>query len=251
MDFVDGGGERRFALAAPWMRDAAGRVSRLVEYRLERDAGGLVVRVVADDGWLEDPARRFPVQVDPTTYIGRDTVCELVSGSSADTSTCTTSDMQASVGRDSSGRTHRVIAKFGSLAGSLPQDSTVLDSDVAFYFRSQSSATDSDLDLHELQPVSESSAAAFTSSATWNRYDGTNAWTAAGGDVRAERETRRTLQSAWVDDDVSPKPEPPQRRLFDALKCLHHPQLAPRPPFPHPSPPAQSRRYWRIEARWP
>lgn len=45
------------------MTDAAGATSTVVRYELSADD---VLRLVVDDSWLSDPAREFPVQVDPT-----------------------------------------------------------------------------------------------------------------------------------------------------------------------------------------
>jgi large repetitive protein len=52
--------------------DAAGErpVSSAVRYELITVEGGPALRVVADAGWLRDPARAFPVMVDPTILAG-------------------------------------------------------------------------------------------------------------------------------------------------------------------------------------
>lgn len=42
-----------------------------------------------DRGWLSDPARQFPIKVDPTVYTDIWGVCELVSGADANVSNCT------------------------------------------------------------------------------------------------------------------------------------------------------------------
>lgn len=72
--FRDQAGKRRFAWAAPWMKDAAGVVSQAVRYEIERADGGWVVRVVAEERWLRAKDRAFPVEVDPTTVCGVHTV---------------------------------------------------------------------------------------------------------------------------------------------------------------------------------
>ncbi|TXS55518.1 DNRLRE domain-containing protein [Streptomyces sp. t39] len=62
----DAGGRIRAVVPAGFMEDAAGGVSHAVGYSLVERDGRQVLRVRADRDWLADPARVFPVRVDPS-----------------------------------------------------------------------------------------------------------------------------------------------------------------------------------------
>jgi hypothetical protein len=72
--FTDPGGVVRARIPTGWMEDANidrrsgdGARSDGVRYALEPAAGGgMALRVTLDRAWLDDPARVFPVRVDPT-----------------------------------------------------------------------------------------------------------------------------------------------------------------------------------------
>lgn len=68
--FRDGSGVERARIPHGWMQDASGRdaesgvISEGVTYDLIE--GGKALRMTLDDAWLDDPARVYPVTVDPT-----------------------------------------------------------------------------------------------------------------------------------------------------------------------------------------
>ncbi|MFI0163383.1 polymorphic toxin-type HINT domain-containing protein [Streptomyces sp. NPDC017095] len=64
---ADGKGRTRAVIPAGVMEDAARSVSHAVSYTLVRQPdGGQALKVTADREWLADPARAFPVRVDPS-----------------------------------------------------------------------------------------------------------------------------------------------------------------------------------------
>ncbi|MDP3631088.1 MAG: DNRLRE domain-containing protein [Actinomycetota bacterium] len=71
----DSTGAVLFSMLSPYMTDAsvdeAGEpaYSDAVRYELTRRGVGWRLDVVADAAWLADPARVYPVEIDPTTYI--------------------------------------------------------------------------------------------------------------------------------------------------------------------------------------
>jgi hypothetical protein len=71
--FVDGGGRKVFELIPPFVYDAAGATSKDVAVELDRGTfrgqAGYLVTVRIPRSWLSDPARRFPVALDPTTLV--------------------------------------------------------------------------------------------------------------------------------------------------------------------------------------
>lgn len=72
--FADAEGVDRLVMAKPWAADSsrahdgvAPAESDQVRYELAGTAAAPVLRLVLDAAWLADPARVFPVRVDPTT----------------------------------------------------------------------------------------------------------------------------------------------------------------------------------------
>lgn len=58
-----------FVIPAPYLIDLAGEVSLDAKYDLEKKSNGWVLTVTANEEWLNDPERQFPVTLDPTTYV--------------------------------------------------------------------------------------------------------------------------------------------------------------------------------------
>ena len=67
-------GEEVFFIPAPFMVDAYGNTSAAVHYEMEaQEYGSVMLTVVADSDWLNDPNRAFPVTIDPQVKISRST----------------------------------------------------------------------------------------------------------------------------------------------------------------------------------
>lgn len=66
IEFVDGSGHERAVIPAGFMFDAAGATSYGVAYRLTVVSGRPVLELRPDPSWLADPARHYPVRVDPS-----------------------------------------------------------------------------------------------------------------------------------------------------------------------------------------
>jgi len=56
----------RLSVAAPWMKDATGRVSGNISVSLSETRNGLVYTIAPDPAWLA--TAQYPVVVDPTVY---------------------------------------------------------------------------------------------------------------------------------------------------------------------------------------
>ncbi|MGW0993220.1 polymorphic toxin-type HINT domain-containing protein [Streptomyces sp. NPDC002523] len=63
---IDAKGRTRAVIPAGFMEDAAQSVSHAVTYELVQQDGGQALKVTADREWLADPARAFPVLIDPS-----------------------------------------------------------------------------------------------------------------------------------------------------------------------------------------
>jgi RHS repeat-associated protein len=173
IDLVDAGGHTAMSIAAPFMRDAAGAVSRAVQYRLERAQTGWRVTVSADEGWLDDPGRRYPVEVDPSVNVAPNPDCTLDAATPA-TSLCGGSELE--VGWN--GSTDRRAALKFDVESVVPKGANVEYGYLAMYMRSKTTSASKELAVYRMTR-------AWTSAASWNSYDGTNAWTTAGGDFDA------------------------------------------------------------------
>lgn len=64
--FADGDSLPTFTLLTPQMHDAAGAVSHDLHLVLEETAEGCFLTLTADESWLTDPTRVYPVTIDPT-----------------------------------------------------------------------------------------------------------------------------------------------------------------------------------------
>lgn len=63
---ADDEGRTKAVIPAGFMEDAKGAVSHAVRYELLQQGGGQALKVTADATWLADPARAFPVRIDPS-----------------------------------------------------------------------------------------------------------------------------------------------------------------------------------------
>ncbi len=115
--FTDTAGTVRAVVPPGDMTDAAATRSTGVTYQLIASAGGPALRMTLDPAWLRDPARRFPVEVDPT-------ITPPVDANAADgamyvhgtTSTSGASELQAGV---VGGASTASYLAFGGLVSSL------------------------------------------------------------------------------------------------------------------------------------
>lgn len=179
ISFDDGAGKTVFSIPAPVVQDAAESPSLAPQsaYSLSGPKGSQHLTLSVDQNWLTDPARVFPVTVDPSVLAlkGASTTqrdCYIASDS-ASTSFCGTGTTLA-VGRSSTGAIKRALLRFD--VSSLPANAQVLDAQLGMYLESSTSTTAKpQIMLRRLNKD-------WQSTATWNNYSTGNAWTTAGGD---------------------------------------------------------------------
>lgn len=174
---IDGAGKQDFVIAAPFMYDA-GRAfapKRAARYALRKTAGGHRVTLALDEKWLGDSKRRWPVTVDPTvTATGATQTTDASLLESVPDSGYGTSDgiflgeYDAYPGYD-----NRAALRFD--LSDVPADARVLHAKVGLKSYFSESSVAKKVSLHALNQ-------SFTTDATWNTYDGTDNWSAAGGD---------------------------------------------------------------------
>ncbi|WP_027007873.1 DNRLRE domain-containing protein [Conexibacter woesei] len=177
--FAGDDGAVAFRIAAPVVWDSTEAVSHAASLRIVPAGDGWKLTLAVDQAWLADPARRFPVTVDPDIYWsgsnlrhhGATQDCTLASGTPT-TSQCTNAQLR--VGSDAS-NTYKSLLSF-DVRSAIPQDSTVYDSTLLLYQPGTRSQSASNL---AVRPVNSS----WTNAATWNTRDGSTAWVTPGGDT--------------------------------------------------------------------
>ncbi|MGH2442290.1 MAG: hypothetical protein ACRDFX_03890, partial [Chloroflexota bacterium] len=88
IDLLDGQGAVAFSLAPPSMTDQAS-ATHGVAMSLEQDSTGYTVALQGDQSWLADPARSWPVVIDPTMLLpGTTQDCSITGGGYANQHYC-------------------------------------------------------------------------------------------------------------------------------------------------------------------
>jgi RHS repeat-associated protein len=202
--FSDAQGHPRYVLPAPTVADSGAKGlpdTSDVHYELSQD--GAELDVVISSAWLASPNRVFPVTVDPSAEDwGVETDCFIGSGPFENTSLCGGAFFIGNAtGIKSVGRG---LLRF-DVGSVIPQDSVILSARASLFL---SAAGGSEPDTLDFLPLSKTP----TDSATWNKYDGTNAWAEAGGDVtKPTKESKTTLtvgeSGSYVDFGVAPMVE--------------------------------------------
>ena len=183
VDFVDPRGEMAFAFAPPFMTDDAGQSSNAVKLTLEPASGGYTATLAADGRWLDDPARKYPVVIDPTVYLdGADQDCYIVGGGSASWNFCGYENLD--VGFDGY-EPSRALLRF-DVQRYIPRNAQVLNAELGLYVYDSWATAATKVNLH-------AATRAWNWCATWNTYDGTNRWTSPGGDFNSVPATSATV----------------------------------------------------------
>ncbi len=134
------------------------------------------VSVALDPGWLTAPARKFPITIDPsvTLPVTSPGDCTIASGVYANTTGCSNTTNQ--VGEYPGVLYSRSLLHFD--VSSIPPSAVVRNAKLVLTAVDSSPSPLSsplNIEAHAL-------ARSYTSAATWNKYNGTNSWTTAGGD---------------------------------------------------------------------
>jgi RHS repeat-associated protein len=172
LSVVDGLGHAVFNFAAPLMYDNSGIAkgrSSAITLTSASAAKGTTVTLTADRTWLSSSARKWPVTIDPTVILADTQDCYVTGGSFASTKYC--GGAALNVGFDGT-QASRALLQF-NLQG-IPSTNQVLSAKVYLYLGTASTTNTTSLSLYQLIQ-------AWTTAATWNTYDGVNAWTTPGG----------------------------------------------------------------------
>jgi RHS repeat-associated protein len=144
----------------------------------EQVDGELEVAIETAEAWFGDVARDYPVVIDPTiTLRPASQDCTISGGSSQNDSSCGTSANYIRAGFNGSPR--RGLIKFN--LSSIPANATVSDGTIALYLDATQSLN-SNSDEYRLWRLTRN----WTDEATWNKFDGQNNWSNAGGDFETD-----------------------------------------------------------------
>lgn len=172
VEIRDASGKPAYYLAAPVVEQAGSNWPLTAPVHYELSAGGTQLSLVLSSSWLHDPARSFPVRVDPDIYWteGSELTCTIRSGESAETSLC---GQPLTMGSNGAHEVSRIVSRVNLSA--IPQDAEILGAYEGMYFRKASSTTPVVIQSYDLSRE-------ITESVTWNAYDGSHSWSSPGGD---------------------------------------------------------------------
>jgi YD repeat-containing protein len=188
----DASGKLLYSLATPSVDDASGKThlpwTAPVHYELSSD--GSVLSLVLDKAWLENPARVFPVKIDPDVYFGGNQDCTIASQAYANTSLCN-ERLFVGTNTETPKSISRALEQFD--ISSIPKGSTILSSSLALWFEATTSASPIEIEAYALNKEHP-----FTQNVTWNNYDGTHAWTTPGGDHLKTEAGSTLVKPEWT-----------------------------------------------------
>jgi RHS repeat-associated protein len=155
---------------------------------------GTTVVVSADPKWLLDPARVWPVVIDPTIDLQWPVDdCYIQSGSDPNQAHCQGTNNNVGVADD--GFKRRTLMRWDLSA--IPSQQTVLTADLSMYLDTATHTGRST--TYNLHAVKQPWTAGGGQDATWNKYDGTQPWQVTGGDFNPTVAASTTISGSNVD----------------------------------------------------
>ncbi|GIF23486.1 RHS repeat-associated protein [Actinoplanes tereljensis] len=187
--FRSAAGASVLTMPAPYMYDSAAGTST----KVTQTVSGSTVTVTADAAWLADPARKYPVVVDPTIRVQpvpTDAVETQISSAAATTNYG--SGYQLKAGTDTAG-IWRSLVKFDT--GSIPAGTAIDDAQLQLYYDQSIAPSANDVPL-EARPIT----AAWTEAgATWATTNSAYSATPAANTVTVDDGDSNTAASGtWT-----------------------------------------------------
>lgn len=177
----DGSGTERYRITAPLAWDSAAdpSVSNALQLSVDKVSDGRwTVTLRPDAAWLSDPARVYPVSIDPdfswsngTTHFHGATDCYLSGNTQANNTFCAQTYLQTGYFN----RPYKSIFKF-DIASAIPSNATVSAATFKAYAPPASARASGNHRLHTITSD-------WDSTATWNNRKTGVPWTTAGGDI--------------------------------------------------------------------
>ncbi len=181
-------GKLLYSIDPPSASDAAGAIAPSVSMALSGSGASRTVSLSVDSSWLSSSDRQWPVTIDPSINYNADQACEIENGTHANTNYCG-SGTYLKVGYElGSGYVHRSAMLF-NIQNSVPVGAQVTHAGLAVYLNSTGTANYGSVSDYQLTQ-------AWTTSVTWNDYNGSTAWTNAGGTFNSTALASQTPNSA-------------------------------------------------------
>jgi RHS repeat-associated protein len=139
---------------------------------LTQSGSGWVVAIDTSAPWLRTELASGPVLVDPTVSVGGSQNCWIESDSPKSTF-CSQTGFDVGYQSEAPAHEHHGLLKFN--LSSIPLAANVFDAKLGLYVQSKSTSTSKPIGVYRVTKP-------WTTGATWESYDGTHAWTTAGGD---------------------------------------------------------------------
>jgi RHS repeat-associated protein len=169
---VSPGGAVVFSMPAPMAYPAGESMAsgRRLPVSLQASGSGWTLTVDTNEAWVREALASGPVLVDPTTYEDGPAACSL-KAESPKASTCSSSELR--VGYDSTHQENHSLLNFN--ISDIPLGATVLSTYLGMYLQAHSTGTAKPVGVYRATKP-------WTTSATWETYDGTHSWSTGGGD---------------------------------------------------------------------
>ena len=169
---LNGEGNVAFTIPAPtaYSQSAGPGAGRVLASTVAASGSGWTITVDTGEAWLREDLASGPVDIDPTVYVSASQACSLAQESPT-TSSCSSSELR--VGYDSTHEENHALLKFN--VSELPVGYEILNAKLGLYVQAHSTSTAKAVAVYRATKP-------WTTGATWDTYDGTHAWTTAGGD---------------------------------------------------------------------
>lgn len=181
-------GNLLYSIDPPSASDAAGATAPSVSISLSGSGASRTVTLSVDPSWLASSDRQWPVAIDPSISYNADQACEIENGSHANTNYCGSGTYLEVGYESSSGYVHRSTMLF-NIQNSVPVGAQVTHAGLAVYLNSTGTSNYGSVSDYQLTQ-------AWTTSVTWNDYNGSSAWTNAGGTFNSTALASQTPSSA-------------------------------------------------------
>jgi RHS repeat-associated protein len=154
---------------------------------LRRSTHGWTLTVIPDRDWVERELRHGSVVLDPTVEIDPDTQDCSMESDTPTTSYCSDPHLLVGYHGGTGAHDHRSLVQFDLSV--LPKDAVILNADLGLTLGFHSTNNLKQVGVYQVKR-------AWTNSMTWNRYDATNSWAAAGAsDVSDAATTAAAVQT--------------------------------------------------------
>jgi RHS repeat-associated protein len=174
VELVDAQGDVAFRIPAP-VASLPGEESsagRTLPVTLTPNGSGWLLSVDTSAPWLRAALASGPIAVDPTVEVGGSQNCWIESDSPK-SSFCSQSSFDVGYQSEAPAHEHHGLLKFN--LSSLPASANVFNAKLGMFVQSKSTTTAKPIGVYRVTKP-------WTTGATWESYDGTNAWSTAGGD---------------------------------------------------------------------